>query len=179
MSKPSKVELMPPAVRDWLDKALIDRSFSGYKELEALMKEKGFDISHAAIHRHGQKLERRLQAIKTSTEAARLIAEAAPDQADHRSAATTALIQTSLFDALVDVQEAEETLDPVKKVKLLAGAAAAFSLLAKSSLAQKQWEDKLKTKLDALEKAAEQETGEKKSITLDVLNMIRKEVYGV
>ncbi len=179
MSKPSKVELMPTEVRDWLDKALIDRSFSGYKELEALMKERGFDISHAAIHRHGQKLERRLMAIKTSTQAAKLIAEAAPDEADHRSAATMALIQTSLFDALVDVQEAEETADPAKKIKLLNGAAIAFSMLTKSSLAQKQWEDKIKVKLDALEKQANQQSGEKKAITLEVVQAIRKEVYGV
>lgn len=179
MSKPSKVELMPPNVREWLEKTLIDRSFSGYKELESLMKEKGFDISHAAIHRHGQKLERRLMAIKTSTEACKIIAEVAPDQADHRSAATMALIQTALFDALVDVQEAEECQDPAKKIKLLNGAAIGFSMLVKSSLAQKKWAAEIVAKLDMLEEKAKKDQAKgNKSLDLETIQAIREAVYG-
>ncbi len=178
MAKPSKIETMPPDVREWLERALIDSGFSGYKELEALVKSRGFDISHAAIHRHGQKLERRLAAIKASTEAAQLIAKAAPDSADDRSAAVISMIQTSLFDALMDLQEAE-LMPADEKIPILAKAAQGFAKLAQSSLLQKQRADEVRARLDAMEAAARKETGEKKRWTLEILRDIRQNVYGV
>lgn len=177
MAKPSKIETMPPDVRLWLEKALIDNGFSGYKELEALVKSRGFDISHAAIHRHGQKLERRLQAIRASTEAAKLIAESAPDDADHRSAAVISMIQTSLFDALMDLQEAE-LMPADEKIPILAKAAQGFAKLAQSSLLQKQRADEVRSRLDAMEAAARKETGDKKRMTLEILHNIRQSIYG-
>ncbi|MDF5909982.1 DUF3486 family protein [Pseudomonas aeruginosa] len=42
--------------------------------------------SRAAVHRYGQKLERRLAAIRASTEAAKLIRAQAGDDLDARSA---------------------------------------------------------------------------------------------
>lgn len=168
---------MPEADREWLNQELSKRNFSGYQELADLLQERGFEISHAAVHRHGQKLERRLQAIKTSTEAARLIADAAPDRADHRSAAVMSMIQTSLFNALVDLQEAEEKTELDQKMKLLNGAAISFSMLAKASLAQKKWADDIATKLDALAK----ENGKKGEpwITPEQVERIKKVVYGL
>lgn len=177
MARASKVNDMPPEVRAWLEQALIDRNFSRYKELEALMKERGFDISHASIHRHGVKLERKLNAIKASTETAKLIAESAPDVADNRSAAVISLIQTGLFDALLDLQEAEETEDPGKKIKLLGGAAVAFAKLATASVQLKRWQDEVIAKLASLQK-----DGPKKGepwLTPDAFEHIKRMVYGI
>lgn len=178
MARKSKVSTMPADVRAWLDQALIERNFSDYKELETLLKDKGFDISHAAIHRHGAKLERRLNAIKTSTEAAKLIVGATPDAADHRSEAVMSMLQTGFFDVLVDLQEAEETQDPVKKLKLLNGAAISFSMLAKSSLAQKKWADEVNSKILALEEQAKKQQGKGKKLDLETLRIVREEIYG-
>lgn len=179
MARASKVSSMPDEVRVWLEKALIDRKFSGYQELEDLMREKGIDISRGSIHRFGQKLERRLNAIKDSTEAAQLIAAAAPDEADNRSAAVMALIQTQLFNAMVDLQELEETKDPEKRLKILNGVSISFSMLAKSSLAQKKRDDEIKAKFAALEAKAQAQQGKKKGLDLETIKMIRETIYGV
>lgn len=167
---------MPVHVREWLEKALIDRGFSEYKDLEALLKEKGFNISHAAIHRHGQRLERRLSAIKASTEAARLIAESAPDNEDHRSAAVMSMIQTSLFDALMDLQDAE-SLPPDERIPILAKASQGFAKLAASSLLQKKWASEVEEKLRGLEDAARNGSGKKK-LDEETLKAVREAIYG-
>jgi hypothetical protein len=74
MAPRSSIEKLPEDVRRWLERALTENSFSGYVELENLLREKGYQISKSAIHRYGQKIERRFKAIKDSTEAARIIA---------------------------------------------------------------------------------------------------------
>ena len=62
--------------------------------------------SRSAVHRYGPKLDRRLSALRASTEAAKIIRAQAGDGEDARSEALTALIQTELFEAILDVQEA-------------------------------------------------------------------------
>ena len=57
--------------------------------------------SRAAVHRYGQKLERRLAAIRASTEAAKLIRAQAGDDLDARSEALTAMIQSELFESII------------------------------------------------------------------------------
>ena len=165
---------MPTAVREWLEQALIDSKFSGYKELEELVKAKGFDISHAAIHRHGQKLERRLAAIQASTRAAEAIAKAAPDTADNRSAAVTAMIQTSLFDALMDLQDAEG-MEAEDRIATLAKASQGFAKLATSSINLKKYQAEVQAKLDGLENQAKQGKG---TIDLKTLKLVKETLYG-
>jgi predicted phage tail protein len=176
MARKSKIQLMPPDVRKWLEKTLVDRGFSGYKELESLMKDKGLNISHASIHRHGQKLERKLAALKASTEAAKLIAESAPDDADHRSAAVISLVQTELFEALLNLQEAEDdSVGASERVKLLSNAARAIAQASQASVNQKKWENEVRQKLDALEK----ESGSgKKTLDAQTLKIVRETLYG-
>src|SRR3990172_11487214 len=94
MGKRSKITQLPREVKAWLDQALIEGNFAGYQALEADLKSRGYDIGKSSIHRYGTHLERKLSAIKASTEAARQIAAAAPDDADQRSAAVISLIQT-------------------------------------------------------------------------------------
>ncbi|PAV03366.1 terminase, partial [Arsenophonus sp. ENCA] len=72
MAARSKVETLPSSVREWLDRALTERNFSGYRELEALLHEKGYRIGRAQISRYGQKVQRRFAAIREATEMARI-----------------------------------------------------------------------------------------------------------
>lgn len=85
MARRGKIEGLPEEVRRWLERALTDSGFSGYEALEAMLGERGFSISKSAIHRYGQKIERRFAAIKASTEAARMLTEGAADDQDARS----------------------------------------------------------------------------------------------
>jgi len=150
VARRSNIGKLPASVRTWLEKALIDRNFSGYAELEAMLREQGYQLSRSAIHREGQKLERRLSAIKASTEAARLISEAAADDQDARSEALHALVQTELFDTILNLQEASEAdIDPKERVKLLSAAAKNIATLTRASVNLKRFQSEVRERLAA------------------------------
>lgn len=133
--------MMSPEFRAWLDAELVKRGFGGYVDMEQkILAEHGVKIDHSTLHRYGEKLERKLAAIRASTEAARSIAEAAPDDADLRSAAVMSLVQTEIFDLLVKLQEAsEEDVDQVTRVKLLSHVAKNIAAMSRASIHQKKW----------------------------------------
>ena len=176
MPPPRKVDLLPEEDRAWLNAELIRRGFGEYHAISALLAERGFEISHSTLGVHGLALKRKLAAIRASTEAAKLIAEAAPDDADQRSEAVMSLVQTGLFDGMVNLQEAAEEDNPAERIGLLAKAAKAISELSRASVNQKKWAQDVRRKLDMLEQEAQH--GEN---TLDIatLQRIRKEVYGL
>lgn len=181
MPERPKVSRLPDDVRTWLDGELIRRGFGGYEELESLLEQRGYEIGKSALHRYGQKLERKLAAIRASTEAARSIAEAAPDDADLRSAAVMSLVQTEIFEVLVNLQEAtEEDIDPVTRVKLLNQAAKNIATLSRASVNQKKWalalREKIGVKLGALE--ADAKAGKRK-LDLETLRQVREGLYGI
>lgn len=140
MARASTIDKLPEDVRRWLERALADSNFSGYQALEDMLRERGFSISKSAIHRYGQKIERRFAAIKASTEAARFLTEGAADDQDARSEAVIALVQTELFESIVNLQEAgEEGIDPGERLGLLSSAAKNIATLARASVNQKKF----------------------------------------
>jgi hypothetical protein len=176
MPPPAKVDLLPEDLRREFEARLIRGAFSGYEALSDWLSEMGYEISKSVLHRHGQRLKRRLEAIKASTQAAQILAESVPDEAGALSSAVLALLQTEMFDLLVNLQEADATEDAGTRVKLLGSAAHAMADLARASLKQKEWASAIKAKLDAL--LVETQRGEG---TLDIrtLQRIRSEVYGL
>lgn len=181
MPRRPKIETnLPDDVRRWLDRALADGNFSGYERLEELLRERGYMISKSALHRYGTKLERRLSAVKSATEAAKLMADAAPDDQDARSGAITAMVQVELFEALVNLQEAtDEEVDPVERTKMLSIAAKNIATLSRSSVNLKRYQAEANQRAaEAAVKAAEKAIsagGDKAAM----LKRIREEVYGI
>lgn len=145
MGQRSKVTQLPREVREWLDSALIEGNFSGYEALEEELKRRGIAIGKSSIHRYGTNLERRLQAIRASTEAAAAIAKAAPDDEDHRSGAVLSLIQTEIFETIMQLQEAEDA-DPTERVKLLSAAAKNIATMTRASVTLKRWQSEWRAK---------------------------------
>ncbi len=97
--------------------------------------------SRSAIGRYGQKLERRLSAIRASTEAAKMISAQAGDDKDARSEALTALVQTELFEAILNLQEAtDEDLEPGERIGMLSNAAKNIATLTRSSVNLKKFQ---------------------------------------
>lgn len=181
MPKREAVGLLPDDVRSWLDRSLIQGNFSGYELLENALRERGFQISKSAIHRYGKKFERRLAAIKASTEAARMLTEGAADDQDARSEAVIALVQTELFETIVNLQEAaDEEIDPADRVKLLSSAAKNIATLSRASVSLKEYQAKVRekdaAKLAVLEKEA---SGGKSTLDLATIKRIREELYGI
>lgn len=177
MAKRSQVANLPKHVRDWLDKALVEGNFSGYQLLEEALREKGFVISKSAIHRYGQKIERRLAAIKASTEAARLLTESAPDERDSRSEAVIAMIQTDLFNSIVSLQDATEA-DPKDRVKLLTAAAKNVAMLTKASVSLKQFQQQVKERVEAAADMASK-IAKKGGLSADAVAQIKREILGI
>lgn len=183
MARRSKIETLPEDVRHWLERALSEAGFAGYEALEGLLREQGYAISKSAIHRYGQKIERRFAAIKASTEAARLLTEGAADDQDARSEAVIALVQTELFETILNLQEAQsDDIDPGERVKLLSAAARNIATLTRASVSLKKFQsevrEKLKAKMDALEAQASAAPG-KSGFDLETLQRVRQEIYGL
>ncbi len=140
MGRRGKVEGLPEEVRRWLERALMDSGFSGYDALKEMLAERGYVMSKSAIHRYGSKIERRFATIKASTEAARLLTEGAADDQDARSEAVIALVQTEMFESIINLQEADdEELDPADRIALLSKAAKNIATLARASVNQKKF----------------------------------------
>ena len=161
MARRSSIDGLPEEVRRWLERALAESNFSGYEALEDMLRERGYAIGKSSIHRYGQKIERRFAAIKASTEAARFLTEGAADDQDARSEAVIALVQTEMFESIINLQEAaEEDIDPAKRIGLLSSAAKNIATLARASVNQKKFrlEEQARIEREAREKLiAEQE----------------------
>lgn len=135
--------------------------------------------SRAAVHRYGQKLEKRLSAIRASTEAAKIIQAQAGDNEDARSGALTALIQTELFEAILNLQELDDPeMDPAERVGMLSAAAKNIATLTRSSVALKQFQAKVR---DATRAAASEveKTAKKAGLSDATVAEIKARILGI
>jgi hypothetical protein len=174
----SKITRLPGEVRDWLNATLAENNFSGYEQLECELRERGFTIGKSSIHRYGANLERKLSAIKASTEAARLIAQGAPDDADQRSAAVIAMIQTEVFEVLVALQEADAASDPMARAKLLSTVAKNVATLSRASVAQKKHEIAIRAKTQATADRVAS-LAKKGGLSAPTVETIKREILGI
>lgn len=156
MSSPAQVDGWTVEARAAFEHELIRRNFTDYDGLVIWLTENGFDLSRSAAYRHGAKLKRRIQAVRNSTEAARMIAEAAPDDSDLRSAAVISLVQSELFDVMVSLQDLDDC-DPAERVALLKEAAKSVLDMTRASTLQKEWQLKnaARIRLEARAEAAQ------------------------
>jgi len=180
MARRSKIDLQPEAVRARIDKLLIEAGFASYEALEERIRgDMGVDVGgKSGLQRYGSKLQRRVAAVKASTEAARMIAEAAPDEADQRSNAIISVVQSEIFDALIAMQDAEGEDDPVKRVEVLGKAAKHIATLTRASVARNKWGVEVGRKLDEA-KAAIQQIGAKAGISDETMAAIDARLQGI
>ena len=179
MGKRAKVSQLPDEVRKKLDAELVKRGFSGYDALETWLDGLGVSIGKSSIHRYGKNLERKLAAIKASTEAARLIAQEAPDDADQRSGAVISMIQTEVFDVLVALQELDDPeVDAVQRAKVLASLAKNVATLSRASVHQKRHELEIRSKAEA---AADRvaRLAKKGGLSGATIDSIKREILGI
>ena len=140
----SKIAKLPPALRSWLERTFVERAFGDIEaiteELNALMKRAGvaITIGKSAVGVESQRVRRAQEAIRATTEAARLIAEAAPDEGDNRSAAAMALVQSEVFELLLNVRESEDLTD-LERLGVMNEAALGLSRLSRSRVNQARW----------------------------------------
>ena len=178
MPQKTAIDGLPEDVRRWLERALLDANFSGYQELEALLREKGYQIGKSSIHRYGQRIEKRMADLKASTEAARLVVESASDDKDARSEAVMALLQSEMFTTILNLREATEEDDPSKRVVMLANAAHAMANVARASVSQKKWRMEVQAKIEAAASSVES-IAKKGGLSQESVDALRREILGI
>ena len=163
MAPKSSIDRLDPEIKAYIQAQLalgsltLDKLITELQERYPLAAKAGELPSRSAVGRYGQKLERRLAAVRASTEAAKLIREHAGDDEDARSEALTALVQSEMFDAIVELQEAsDESVDPGDRLAMLSKAAKNIATLTRSSVNLKQFQAKVaaEARKQALEEAA-------------------------
>lgn len=179
MAQRSSIEKLPEAVRHEFERKLVENGFSDYQAIAEWLQDQGYEISRSAAHRYGQKVQRRFAAIKSSTEAARLIAEGAADEGDTRSEALMAMLQTELFDALVAIGEMDsEELNALDRFGVMAEGTKKISGLISASTRLKEYQAKVKAKVQAAaEDVAKQ--AKKGGLSEESVEAIRKHILGI
>ncbi|WP_219211918.1 phage protein Gp27 family protein [Variovorax boronicumulans] len=185
MGRQSSVKRLPSEIKSYIEAMLA----TGAQTLDELIKdlqarfpaeaEAGSLPSRSAIHRYGTKLDRRLAAIKASTEASLLIRQHAGDSQDARSEALTALVQTELFEAILNLQDAEDDeLDAGERVGMLSAAAKNIATLTRSSVNLKKFqaevEESTRKKLLEEQRAKLDALGSKGGVTAETKAAIRE-----
>ena len=180
MAQRPKVTQLPDEVRRQLDAELVKRGFSGYDALETWLHGLGIQISRSSIHRYGKALERKLSAIKASTEAARLIAAEAPDDADERSGAVLSMIQTEIFETLVNLQDLDDPeVNQVDRAKILSSLAKNVATLTRASVHQKRHEIEIRAKCQAVADKLDAAAKKKGGLTGKTVDAIKREILGI
>jgi hypothetical protein len=166
----TKIETLPKAVKEWLDAALLDNGFAKYELLATELEAKGHAIGKSSLHRYGSKFEQRMAQLKASTEQAKAVVAASPDDEGAMSEALIRLTQDKLFGVLVDLEVDPETISITKVTKSIAD-------LARSSISQKKWQIEVRTKAAERMKAVEAEAkalqGETRDVALAMLEKVR------
>lgn len=133
MGKRSTVYKLPPKVREQLEQILIESNFTGYTELRDWCLEQGFEISRSALNRFGQDFEAQVSAIKLSTDQARAIVAASPDDDNTVNDALIRLVQKDLFELLIELTPGERGKLNLPKI------AKAIADLGRASVQQKKY----------------------------------------
>jgi hypothetical protein len=101
-----KLRRLPAKIRAELDRRLVEGNFTDYRGLAKWLSEQGCEISFAAVHKYGQKLEQRLELLRIATAQAKAVVEAAPEE-DRINDALMRLVQQNLFAVLVELEPNE------------------------------------------------------------------------
>ena len=101
-----KIKKLPPDLKEELDRMFTEGTLHSCRQLAKWLGDNGFEISHAAIHKYGQKFERRLEAVRMATEQARIVCEQSKDDDAQMQSALMRLVQTRLFEVLTAANEA-------------------------------------------------------------------------
>lgn len=190
MGRKSTVSRLPAEIKSYIEAMLatgaqtLDELITDLRERFPAEASAGALPSRSAVHRYGAKLDRRLAAIRASTEAAKLIQAQAGDDKDARSEALTALVQTELFEAILALQEADDPdADPGERVGMLSAAAKNIATLTRSSVNLKKFqaevEEATRKKLLAEQRARLDALGQSGDVDPAVLAKVIAAAYGL
>lgn len=190
MTRKSSISRLPLEVKDHIERLLaadqhtLDEIIRDLEQHFPELAHAGDLPSRSAVHRYGAKLDRRLAAIRASTDAARLLQANVGDDKDARSEAVMAMVQTELFEAILMLQEADEPgVDPSARIKLLSAAAKNIATLTRASINLKEFqakiEDAARRKLLAEQEVSLQEVARAQGMDADQVDFWRRKFLGI
>lgn len=130
MPAQSKIAALPEDVRAELDRRLIAGGFSDYRGLADWLSENGCEISHVAVHRHGQEVQRQIEMIRLATDNAKALRDATGDDTDALADGAMRMIQAQMWKVLAAGGEGD--------VRALSQAARALADTARASVTIQQ-----------------------------------------
>jgi hypothetical protein len=112
-----KIKRLPPEIREELNRRLVNGGFSDYRGLSRWLEEQGYEISPSAINTYARRFEQRLEAVRLATAQARAVVEAAPDDDDRINQALMKIVQTTLFEMMIDLNDTRQKLADVERAR--------------------------------------------------------------
>lgn len=144
----SSIAKQPAQIRAYIEKLLLNSALTlddKLADLASAFPDEQELPSRSAMHRYGQKLERRLSAIRASTEAAKMIRDTLDDREDARSEGLMAIIQSEMFETIMQLQDSTDSdEDPDKRMRMLSDAAKGIATLTRSSIGLKKYQEDLR-----------------------------------
>ena len=170
-----KIKKLPPDLKEELDRMLTEGTLHSCRQLAKWLGDNGFQISHAAIHKYGQKFERRLDAVRMATEQARIVCEQFKDDDTKLQTALLRLVQTQLFEVLSVANETEPgsaesggaTIAPVNITAL----ARSVSGLVRAETEHQRWAERTRAGVEAVGKKVEE--AREKGLSKDAADQIK------
>lgn len=187
MGRKSTISRLPEEVKSYITGKLaegrltLDELIADLHTRYPTQQQVGELPSRAAVHRYGQKLERSLFAIKASTEAAKIIRSQAGDDEDARSEALMALVQTELFEIIMQLQGAtndDGDVDMPERLALLADVGKKVASMTNSSVNLKQFQGKVRDATRAAASAVEK-TVKKAGLSDETVAEIKARILGI
>ncbi len=164
----SKIKQLPPEIKQWLDRSLIEGNFSGYELLEQELSTRGFVIGKSSINRYGQEFEQRMRALKLATEQAKAISNYVPDDEGAMNDALIRLVQQKAFETLLKMEEGA----PMKEIGLM------VARLSNATVKQKQFAAEVRNKASAAADSVEA-IAKKGGLSKAALDTIRRDILGI
>jgi Protein of unknown function (DUF3486) len=127
----SKVAMLPPVVRDELERRMVERGFSGYEELASWLQQQGYQIAEDSVHRYGAKFYQKIESLKDSTLQAMAITHAASADRDSIVDVTLDLLNQRVFSTLLEAEQIEQG-DIIRLSRTV-------SELSRTSIARQRW----------------------------------------
>ena len=172
-----KIKKLPADLKEELDRMLTEGTLHSCRQLAKWLGDNGFEISHAAIHKYGQKFERRLDSVRIATEQARIVCEQFKDDDEQMQNALMRLVQTRLFEVLSAVNETETgdadanaeeaTVAPVNVTAL----ARSVSGLARAETEHRKWAERARANVAEAEKKVDE--AQAKGLSKDAAEQIK------
>ena len=148
MPTPSKIDaLLPDSIRAELNGKIKANGFGGYRDLAAWLQAEGFEISKSAVHSHGKRLQKQVEKIRASAEAAEYLRTLYPDDDGAMTDATLRIIQAELFNYIQDLELTPGSIPPEKLARLVKD-------LALASISQKKLQNEMRKEMQERANAA-------------------------